>query len=164
MSLGGVQGTQLLTLIGVETQLQDGRQRLGAAVQRARLRRRRGLCRVDRQARAALGPGGSLVPVCGEDIVSSVPAGTSSSGATCGGYGDTYDEYAGTSLATPHVAGVAALLAAQGRSVDNIYSTPDLDGPYAGAGSARRLRPDERVRDRRRRRGRPAGLTPPVVA
>jgi len=29
----------------------------------------------------------------------------------------------GTSMAAPHVAGVAALLAAQGRSVDNIYST-----------------------------------------
>ena len=67
-------------------------------------------------------PGGSLLPVCGEDVVSTVPAGTSSSGATCG-YGNSYDEYAGTSMASPHVAGVAALLAAQGRSVDNIYDT-----------------------------------------
>jgi serine protease len=69
---------------------------------------------------AVSAPGGSLLPICGEDIVSSVPAGTSSSGATCG-YGNNYDEYAGTSMATPHVAGVAALLAAQGRSVQGIY-------------------------------------------
>lgn len=67
-------------------------------------------------------PGGSLLPICGEDVVSTVPAGTSSSGETCG-YGNAYDEYAGTSMAAPHVAGVAALLAAQGRSVDNIYTT-----------------------------------------
>ena len=66
-------------------------------------------------------PGGSSLPACGEDIVSTVPAGTSSSGATCG-YGNAYDEYAGTSMATPHVAGVAALLAAQGRSADAIYA------------------------------------------
>ncbi len=66
-------------------------------------------------------PGGSLLPICGEDVVSTVPAGTSSSGETCG-YGNAYDEYAGTSMAAPHVAGVAALLAAQGRSVDNIYA------------------------------------------
>src|SRR6478609_5635011 len=82
---------------------------------------------------AVSAPGGSLVPVCGEDIVSSVPAGTSSSGATCG-YGNNYDEYAGTSMATPHVAGVAALLAAQGRSVDNIYSTLTSTARTPGAG------------------------------
>jgi subtilisin family serine protease len=57
-------------------------------------------------------PGGSGLPFCGEDIVSTVPAGTGTSDVC--GYSDGYDEYAGTSMAAPHAAGVAALIASLG--------------------------------------------------
>ncbi len=76
---------------------------------------------VDPELLTVSAPGGSILPICGEDVVSTVPRGTGGS-ATCG-YSRAYDESAGTSMAAPHVAGVAALLAAQGRSLDNIYRT-----------------------------------------
>jgi serine protease len=68
--------------------------------------------RADLQSVAAPGGAATLV-LCNEDVVSTVPPGTGTT--SCGLPSDAaYDEYAGTSMATPHVAGVAALLASQG--------------------------------------------------
>ncbi len=151
LSLGAVQGVQILVHGGFITSVQDAiryANSKGVAVIAAAGNDAVPLCNTPaydfgamcvvatdkREAKAAYSsggvdpelltvsaPGGSVLPVCGEDIVSTVPAGTGRS--TACGYTDAYDEYAGTSMATPHVAGVAALLAAQGRSLDNIYRT-----------------------------------------
>lgn len=67
---------------------------------------------------AVAAPGGAGLFFCEDDIVSTVPQGMGS--AVCGQ--SDYDYYAGTSMATPQVAGVAALLFAQGRTLDNVKS------------------------------------------
>jgi subtilisin family serine protease len=64
-------------------------------------------------------PGGAAALFCADDVISTVPSGTES---VCGDNTPGYDFYAGTSMATPHVAGVAALLTAQGRNVAQVYA------------------------------------------
>ena len=77
---------------------------------------------VNQDVASVAGPGGSLggqAGLCGEDVLSTVPAGTSYLGEDCG-FGSSYDEYAGTSMATPAVSGVAALLTAMGLTDDQV--------------------------------------------
>lgn len=66
---------------------------------------------------AIAAPGGAGLVFCEDDIVSTVPVGHGSD--VCGQ--SDYDYYAGTSMATPQVSGVAALLYAQGRDRANVH-------------------------------------------
>jgi putative cell wall-binding protein len=68
-------------------------------------------------------PGGLGLVTCGDDVVSTWPVGRDRAPGCEGAVGRGYHALAGTSMAAPHVSGVAALLLAQGRQPADV---PDV--------------------------------------
>jgi subtilisin family serine protease len=81
---------------------------------------------------AVAGPGGAAIGSCEDDIISTV--GIGSEDGTCSP-AEGYDFYAGTSMAAPHVSGVAALLVAQGHDDQTVLERLEATARTPGLGA-----------------------------